>query len=93
MPRPRKLRVVCHAPSVAYLKPSGVPLVDLQEVVLGFDETEALRLAYLKGCFQEEIGQRVGVSRGTGGRILAPAHRCAAGPHSAPRQPQPATAV
>ena len=75
MPRPPKPRVVCHSPEVVYFKPRGVPLCDLEEVVLGLDETEALRLADLEGYSQEEVGRRMQVSRATVGRILEAAHR------------------
>ena len=75
MPRPHKPRFVCHEPGALYFKPRGIPMVELQEVVLGRDETEALRLADLLGLSQEEVGQRMGVSRATVGRILESAHR------------------
>jgi predicted DNA-binding protein (UPF0251 family) len=75
MPRPHKPRLVCHAPDVVYFKPRGVPLMELEEVVLKLDETEALRLADLEGYSQEEVGERMGVSRATAGRILEVAHR------------------
>ena len=67
--------MVCHEPGALYFKPRGIPMVELQEVVLGRDETEALRLADLLGLSQEEVGQRMGVSRATVGRILEAAHR------------------
>lgn len=75
MARPVKPRTVCCAPGVVYFKPRGVPLVDLAEVVLGLDETEALRLADLEGMSQIQVGQRMRVSRATVGRILESAHR------------------
>jgi predicted DNA-binding protein (UPF0251 family) len=53
-----------------YFKPRGIPLRELDEVVLGFDETEALRLADLEDLSHEEVGERMGVSRATVGRIL-----------------------
>ena len=70
MARPLKPRFVCHAPEAVYFKPRGIPLHELDEVVLGFDETEALRLADLEDLSQEEVGERMGVSRATVGRIL-----------------------
>ena len=75
MPRPQKPRLVCHEPEAVYFKPRGVPLIDLEEVTLGLDETEALRLADLEGCSQEQVGQRMHVSRATVGRILESARR------------------
>ena len=75
MPRPHKPRLVCHEPGALYFKPRGIPMIELQEVVLGRDETEALRLADLLGLSQAEVGERMGVSRATVGRILEAAHR------------------
>ena len=75
MPRPPKPRTVCHAPGARYFKPRGIPLLGLEEVVLQLDETEALRLADLEGCTQEQVGERMQVSRATVGRILESARR------------------
>jgi predicted DNA-binding protein (UPF0251 family) len=57
-------------PGTVYFKPRGVPMRDLEEVVLGIDEVEALRLADLNGLSQEEVGTAMHVSRATVGRIL-----------------------
>ena len=75
MPRPTKPRLVCHSPEAVYFKPRGVPMYDLEEVVLGLDETEALRLADLEGLSHEQVGERMEVSRPTVGRILESARR------------------
>ena len=75
MPRPPKPRTVCHSPDVCYFKPRGVPLCNLEEVVLGLDETEALRLADLEGHSQQEVSEQMGVSRATVGRMLESAHK------------------
>jgi predicted DNA-binding protein (UPF0251 family) len=47
----------------------------LQEVTLGLDELEALRLADLESLSHEEVGEMMNVSRATAGRILAEARR------------------
>ncbi len=78
MPRPHKPRIVCQGPAASYFKPRGIPLPFLEEVVLGLDELEALRLADVEGLSQEEAGKRMGVSRGTIGRLLERAHRTVA---------------
>ena len=57
------------------MKPAGVPARDLEEVVLGFDEAEALRLADLEGFYQEAAARSMGVSRQTFGRIVESARR------------------
>jgi len=75
LPRPTKPRAVRHNPTVVYFKPAGVPLRDLEEVALGLDELEALRLADLQSLSHEEVGAMMNVSRATVGRILAEARR------------------
>lgn len=75
MPRPPIPRTVRYWPGAVYYKPRGIPLRTLEEVVLGLDEVEALRLADRDGLSQEEVGERMKVSRATAGRILESAHR------------------
>lgn len=75
MPRPPKPRSVRHEPSVVHFKPAGVPMRVLEEVSLGRDELEALRLADLENLSHEEAGEMLNVSRATAGRILAEARR------------------
>jgi predicted DNA-binding protein (UPF0251 family) len=58
-----------------HFKPAGVRMRDLEEVVLGLDELEALRLADLEDHSHEEVGALMNVSRATAGRILAGARR------------------
>ncbi|MDA8411863.1 MAG: DUF134 domain-containing protein [Treponema sp.] len=75
MPRPineRKIRIGI-APRV--MKPSGIPAKDLNHVILGFDEAEAIRLADLEGLYQEAAARSMGVSRQTFGRIIETARR------------------
>jgi predicted DNA-binding protein (UPF0251 family) len=75
LPRPTKPRAVRHDPEVVHFKPAGVPMRLLQEVTLGLDELEALRLADLENLSHEEVGEMMNVSRATAGRILAEARR------------------
>jgi predicted DNA-binding protein (UPF0251 family) len=75
MPRRPKLRCVAHVPGAVYFKPRGIPMVDLEEVVLGLDELEALRLVDFEALSQEEAGAKMGVSRGTIGRLLEKGRR------------------
>jgi len=73
--RPLKPRAVRHDPDVVHFKPAGVPMRLLEEVSLGLDELEALRLADLESLSHEEVGEMMKVSRATVGRILAEARR------------------
>lgn len=75
MPRPHKPRLVRHDPEVVHFKPAGVPMRQLEEVSLGHDELEAMRLADLEGLSHEQVGEMMNVSRATAGRILAEARR------------------
>jgi uncharacterized protein len=75
MPKPKKDRFVLQPPSVVYFKPQGIPMFQLEQVVLGVDEYEALRLVDLEGLQQKDAAERMKVSRATCARILEDAHR------------------
>ena len=73
MPRPVKLRCVSQLPVVAFFKPSGVPMQDLEQVCLSVEEVEAIRLKDTEGLDQEVCAARMCVSRPTFHRVLAAA--------------------
>ncbi len=73
MPRPPKVRRVEYMPSITYFKPAGIPMRELEEVILAVEELEAVRLKDLEGLEQEEGAIRMGVSRSTFQRILVSA--------------------
>lgn len=75
MPRPKKPRWVRFDPEVTYFKPRGVPLSELDEVVLSVEELEALRLADFKNLDQTEAAKKMRTSQSTLNRILALAHQ------------------
>ena len=75
MPRPKCTREIENLPAVSWFKPAGVPLRDLEEVVLTLDEIEAMRLADVEGLYQEQVAEQMKVSRPTVGRILASARK------------------
>jgi uncharacterized protein len=75
MPRPRCCRRVAGIPPCERFTPEGVPASSLEEVVLGLDEMEALRLADLMGLYQEDAAKQMNVSRQTFGRIIDEAHK------------------
>lgn len=73
MPRPQKCRRIGFLPGVTFFKPAGVPLTSLGEILLNFEEAEALRLKDLEGMDQEPAAEKMNVSRPTFQRILASA--------------------
>jgi len=75
MPRPFCRRRVAGSPAAAIFKPIGIPVRELEEVVLTLDEFEALRLADLEGRYQEEAAGMMRVSRSTFSRVVEAAHR------------------
>ena len=70
VPRPRLRRRVCFNPEVTYFKPAGVPLKQLEEVTLTYDELEALRLKNTLNLDQKEAAEKMNVSQPTLHRIL-----------------------
>ena len=75
MPRPKRCRHVCGVPDKNYFKPRGIPVSDLEEVVLNLDEYEAIRLADYEQLYQERAAVRMNISRQTFGRIIEAAHK------------------
>ena len=72
--RPKKCRRTCCKPCSNYFKPRGIPLNELQEIVLAADEIEAIKLADLEGLYQEDAAKKMKISRQTFGRIIESAH-------------------
>ncbi|WP_084667005.1 DUF134 domain-containing protein [Thermanaeromonas toyohensis] len=70
MPRPPKCRRVAFIPGITYFQPAGIPLEQVEEVVLALEELEAIRLKDLEGLEQEDCAARMHVSRPTFARIL-----------------------
>ena len=75
MPRPRRCRWVSNEPSTRYFKPRGIPMSQLEDMVLTVDEIEAVRLADYEGFYQDEAAKRMNISRQTFGRIVVSARR------------------
>jgi predicted DNA-binding protein (UPF0251 family) len=78
MGRPKKCRWVETEPGVTFFKPRGIPLRNLEQMVITVDELEAMRLADFLEMTQEEAAQKMQVSRPTVTRMLARAHRAVA---------------
>ncbi len=78
MGRPKKCRWVETEPGVTFFKPRGIPLRALEQTTITVDELEAIRLADYLELTQEEVAQKMQVSRPTVTRMLARAHRAVA---------------
>jgi predicted DNA-binding protein (UPF0251 family) len=75
MVRPRICRKISSSPHITYFKPQGIPLVDLDEVILNLDEFEALKLKDVEGLGQEDGAKRMGISQPTFFRLISSAHK------------------
>jgi len=75
MIRPLKPRCIGAEPEAFYYKPRGIPLRELEQVVLTLDEVEALRLKNLEEMDQTKAAKKMGVSQSTFQRILVSANR------------------
>jgi uncharacterized protein len=70
VPRPPIERAVAGVPSITLFKPAGVPARELEQLQLGVDELEAIRLVDLEGLSHGQAAEVMGVSRQTVGRVL-----------------------
>lgn len=70
MPRPCKCRRIRCDPAYTYFKPRGIPVTELDEVILKLDELEAIRLADIESLYHEKAAKKMKVSRQTFDRIL-----------------------
>lgn len=75
MPRPCCKKTINTLSRCEVFKPSGIPLSELEEVVLSLDELEALRLSDVNGLYQDAAARAMGVSRQTFGRIIEAARQ------------------
>ena len=75
MVRPHKERRIQQLPPVTHYKPIGVPLRNLDEVVLTFEEMEAIRLVDVEQMDMEEAAGHMEVSRPTLHRIVSKARQ------------------
>ena len=75
MPRPCKCRRIAQEYGIGFFGPKGIPIRELELVVLTHEEVEALRLVDLEGMYQENAASRMGISRPTLSRILEIARR------------------
>lgn len=75
MPRPRIPRCLRFKPNVYYFKPQGIPLRELEEIVLLPDELEALKLYETDELEQTEAAEKMKISQPTFARLLGSANK------------------
>ena len=75
MVRPRLCRRILAEPNITYFKPKGIPLRQLNEVVISFDEFEAVRLKDLESLEQEECAKKMKISQPTFHRLVLSARK------------------
>ena len=70
MVRPRKIKLVNFEPDVTYFKPRAVPLNQLEEVELTFDELESLRLSNIEKLSQTDAALKMDIHQSTFQRTM-----------------------
>lgn len=75
MPRPRRRRRIRRRADIDIFKPAGVPRKELEEVKIGHDEVEALRLKDSEGLTQKAAAEKMDVSQPTFSRLLKEARK------------------
>lgn len=75
MSRPKIPRFLCFQPDVYYFKPQGIPLRELEEVILLPDELEALKLYEVDNNDQTKAAEKMNISQPTFARLLGSAHQ------------------
>ena len=70
MVRPRRPRRIFYQPDVTYFKPAGVPIMNLKETMLSFDELEAIRLIDSEELDQTQSAKKMKISQSTLSRLL-----------------------
>ena len=75
MPRPIRTRRIFFQPKVNYFKPIGIPLRNLKESILTFEELEAIRLIDSENLDQNQAGKKMGISQSTLSRLLCSARK------------------
>ena len=73
--RPRRLRRVRFQPEATFFKPAGVPLRDLEEIIISIDELEAIRLKNLEELNQNKAAEKMKISQPTFNRLLISARK------------------
>ena len=75
MSRPVTPRRIQFQPGVTYFKPAGVPMRSLEEVILKYEEAEALRLKDVEGFDQTVAAKKMKISQSTFFRVISTARQ------------------
>lgn len=75
MPRPKRNRTIVKPPIMEGFRPFGIPITNLEPVILLFEEYESLRLSDYGGLTHEQAAKQMNVSRPTYTRIYEKARR------------------
>lgn len=75
MPRPKRKRTMVNPPVMEGFKPFGIPMTDLEPVILLYEEYEAIKLSDYDGLTQEQSSVHMNVSRPTFTRIYEKARK------------------
>ncbi len=75
MPRPRLCRKIGFRARARYFKPQGIPMRNLEVILLTKEEAEALRLKNIKNLDQSKAAQKMNTSQSTFQRILSSAYK------------------
>ncbi len=70
MPRPKRIRYIRFQPEATYFKPVGIPLRNLEEEKLTYEETEVLRLIDVEEQEQGKACKKMKISQPTLSRLL-----------------------
>lgn len=73
MTRPRMCRRISFKPKAHYFKPQGIPMHQLEEVVLTKEEMESIKLKDYDNLGQIEAAKKMNTSQSTFQRILSSA--------------------
>ncbi len=75
MSRPKRKRLIVRPPAMEGFKPFGIPILNLDPVILLYEEHESIRLMDYEGLTQEQSAEIMDVSRPTFTRIYEKARR------------------
>lgn len=75
MPNRKRHRKIAMPPTMEGYKPFGIPMRELESVVLFFEEFEAIRLADYENLTQEEASEKMNISRPTFTRLYDKARK------------------